>query len=63
MERQQQHHHDGECNKVLLLWYKKGIALGIWNELEDSIGNNNEISARFNIELLAAGMENGQHRG
>ena len=62
MERQQ-HHHDGEYNKVLLLWYERGIALGIWNELEDSIGNNNERSARFNIELLAAGMENGQHRG
>ena len=45
------------------MWYKKGIALGIWNELEDSIGNSNEISARFNIELLAAGMENGQHGG
>ena len=45
------------------MWCKKGIALVIWNELEDSIGNNNEIRARFNIELLAAGMENGLHRG
>lgn len=40
----------------------KLLVYGVWTK-EGSIGNNEEISSRFNIELLTAGIENGLHRG